>query len=319
MGFTHAFGARRLCAATAALVVATTTVLATPGLAGAAPPPTATAITITKVLTPSITVPDTPGAGATYVVKDIPATVSLVTDAPLNAHKSTRVLLTVTSGPDAASTAPIGFDVPAGATQAEIPGLTLATAANDVGIKVAVDERRSTVTPGTRSFDVFKNSLTAPSTSTLTGFGGGGAAGVTCSPTVEDAVCGDLLLPESNGVLSNQVLSQGACGVGVCPATASVLQALVKVDPAVYNNANPIELVAKCDKSLCGQGGVKSYDVTVQIRPGDVPATSPACARKGVIDEGLEFCTDYVQSTRDNAGDLQLVVLLAIDAKIIFK
>ena len=44
------------------------------------------------------------------------------------------------------------------------------------------------------------------------GFGGGGGVGVPCHPTPTDLVCGDLLLPELDDVIGNQLLSQGAGG-----------------------------------------------------------------------------------------------------------
>ena len=298
------------------LLAAIATLVTTASLAVAAPAPTATAITIARVSTPSITVPSTPGAAAPYVVRAVPFTVDLTTDQPLSTTKATRVRLSVTSGPDAGRTAFV--DVPAGATSASVTGVVLSTAFNGVGLEAAVDARKTSVAPGTTVIDVLRTSLSAPAGSKVTGFGGGGGPGVRCSPTASDPVCGDLLLPESAGVLSDQLLSQGACN-GLCNSLGSFLQVLVSVDPAVYNNRNPIEVVAKCDKSLCSGGGIKSYSVSVQLTPASPPVPSPPCSAKGVVDAGRSFCTDYVQSTRDNAGDLLLSVLLAQDAKIIFK
>ena len=270
--------------------------------------PTATAITIAKVYTPSIAVPNTPGAGAPYVVQDVPFSVDLSTDFPLSYTKDTTVVLTEIVGPD--RTVSVSFAFPANATTATIPSVTLPTPADNVTIQVAVAARRSTVTPGTASFDVLFTSLAAPFDSPLTGFGGGGGVGVPCSPTAADPVCGDLQLGNSAGVLSGQLLSQGAGD--------SFLQVLVAVDPQVYNNANPIKVVAKCDKSKCKGKGVNTYFLTVQLTPGSAPVTSPPCAAKGVVDPGLSFCTDYVQSKRDNAGDLLLVLLSTEDLKIIY-
>lgn len=299
-----------------ALLAASAAVLATASLASAAPLPTATQITVTSAFSPSITVPTTPGVGTSYVVKDVPFTVDFATDAPLSRTQSTRVLLTVTSGPDVGTLA-IPYDVPANATSGSISGAVLATAANNVGLKVAVDEKKTDVAPGTLQVDVLKTSYSVPAGSTLTGFGGGGGAGVPCNPTIADPQCGDLLLPESNGVLSDQLLSQGSCD-GLCNPKGSFLQVLVAVDPAVYNKQNPIEVVAKCDKSVCAGKGIKSYNVFVQLTPGSSPVLSPPCVSKGVVADFQDFCTDYVQSTRDGAGDLLLYVELPIDAKIIW-
>jgi hypothetical protein len=300
-----------------ALIVTAVTVLATASLAAATPPVTATRITVTSAFTDGIDVPATPGKGSSYVVQDMSFTVGFTTDAPLSTTKSTRVLLTVTSGPDTGSFT-IGYDVPANATSGSISGAVLATPANNVGLKVAVDDKNTDVVPGTITVDVLKSSATVPGSSALTGFGGGGGAGVACHPTSADPTCGDLLLPESNGVLSNELLSTGSCA-GVCTRTAaSVLQALVAVDPGVYNKSNPIEIVAKCDKTVCPGKGIKSYSVKVQLTPGSAPVVSPACLSKGVIAASQDFCTDYVQSNRDGAGDVLLYVELPFDAKIIW-
>jgi len=297
---------RRLASALAAAVVAGTALVAV-NLASSAALPTATQITIAQVYTPSITVPNTPGAGAPYVVKAVPFNVDITTDYPLSYNKAVTVVVTVT-GPDAGVTS-VRYDVPTGATSATIPDIVLPTAANGVTIKVAVDLRKTDVAPGTRTIDVLKTSQTAPANSQLTGWGGGGGPGVPCEPTTDDTICGDLVLPDSSGVLSPQLLSQG---VG-----HSFIQLLVAVDPNVYNAQHPILVIAKCDKTICKGKGIRTYSVSVQISPDSPAVLSPACTSNGVIDTG-DFCTDYVHSTRDNAGDLLLRILLRIDAKIIF-
>jgi hypothetical protein len=105
----------------------------------------------------------------------------------------------------------------------------------------------------------------------------------------------------------------------VCNGKGSFLfQVLVAVDDDVYNKDNPIEVVAKCDKALCKGGGINSYNVYVELTPGSGAQLSPPCTSKGVVSDGQDFCTDYVQSRRDGAGDLYLYVELPIDAKIIW-
>jgi hypothetical protein len=39
------------------------------------------------------------------------------------------------------------------------------------------------------------------------------------------------------------------------------------------------------------------------------------CTAKGQIQDGVAFCTDYVSSKRDNAGDLLLEVLFFHDLR----
>lgn len=301
-------GRRRWAAVLVGLGALAASTLSVADLATAAPPAAAPAITIVNVHTPTITVPNTPGAGAPFVVQDIAFDVDIATSAVVSANKATDLLLTVESGPNA------GLQVPgsigAGATTATISGVVLADPADDVRIKVAVNAKNSDVVPDTEIFSVLQDRFTAPSTSALTGFGGGGGVGVPCSPTSTDQVCGDVKLNDASGVLSDLLLARGASN--------SFLQVLVEVDPVKYNRTNPIVVVAKCDKSKCGGSGIKKFGVFVQIRPTDPLAKSLACAQKGVVDAGKDFCTDYVQSTRDNAGDLLMVVLLRIDAKIIF-
>lgn len=278
--------------------------------------PTATQITIANVYTPTFVPPDTPGAPPSYVVQDVPFNVDITLDAPLSYYQTKQLRLTVIAGPDA-GTLDLTFAVAPGATTATVSGVVLPNFGNGVTIKVAVNSAYSNVAPGTATFEVLKTSLWAPATSTLTGFGGGGGPGVACTPTPADPVCGDLRLAESAGVLSRQLLSQGSCE-GLCNVVGSFLQVLVDIDPAVYNKFNPIEVVAKCDKTLCPGKGIKTYKVAVQLTPTSLLTDAPACAKKGIVKTG-KFCVDYVQSKRNNAGDLLLMVLLVDDAKIIFK
>lgn len=308
----------RFLAILAALLLMASTV-ASASLASALPAATATQITITDIYTSSIDVPNTPGAGDPYIVRNVAFTVDFILDAPLSTNKSTTLALTVLTGPDAGNVT-VRYDVPAEATSGSVTGVVLPSAYNGVTLQLADTTRRSEVAPDTATIDVLKTSSTAPANSKLTGWGGGGGVGVSCRPTTADPVCGDLLLPESNGVLSPQLLSQGACNTldGRCGANGSFLQALVETDPGVYNKQNPIEIVAKCDKTLCQGKGVGSYQVAVQLVSGAGLVTSPPCTQKGVITSG-EFCTDYISSKRDIAGDLLLVVLVPYDAKIIFK
>ena len=43
---------------------------------------------------------------------------------------------------------------------------------------------------------------------------------------------------------------------------------------------------------------------------------APECTSKGVVNEGADFCVDYKQSTKDNAGDVHLFVLFTKDGRI---
>jgi hypothetical protein len=311
----------RLLVAVTLLLTAAAALVAVPPLASASAPVTATQITVGAINTPSIDVPATDGAPQAYVVRGVPFTVDFSTDAPLSTTKATTVILTVATGPSADRAVSMKYDVPANATSGTFgitSELSLPAAGNDVTVKIAVDARKTDVAPGTSNpFDVLKTFVSAAAGSTLTGIGGGGGEGVPCNPTVSDPTCGDLQLP--GGAVSNQLLSQGSCA-GVCTTTstaASVLQLLVAVDSTI-GNGNPITFVAKCDKSVCPGKGIKTYSVKVQLTPGGPIAPSTPCDAKGVIPANLDFCTDYVQSTRDGAGDVLLYVLLAKDARVIY-
>lgn len=297
------------------------------GGAQADPPETATQIVVTAVGTPSIDVPSTPGTPASFVVRDVDFTVDVafvgedgVTPLPLSHNKDVRLSLSVLSGPDAASDIAT-VEVPKGATSASFTALRLATAANQVQLQVdAVGRKTDGVAPGSSDpFDVLKSFQTAPASSTLTSIGSGGGTGSACVATTAEPVCADLVLPDSAGVLSSQLLSLGVCDAfAQCPADRSVVQALVDLDPNVYTREAPATLIMKCDKSSCQGGGIPSYTLTVSLQPTDPPTTAPACSEKGQVDPGLDFCVDYRQSTRDNAGDTHLFLLFIQDARVRF-
>lgn len=296
------------------LLLIASAALGTTAPAAGAPPVSAT-ISVTAVRTPTITVPDSPGAGDPFVVSNVAFDVSFATDVALSNGSSTRLSLTATSGPDKGLLLAT-YDLPADATSGTFTGAVLPTAANGVGLKITA--KSPGVAPGTTTIDVLRTYVSADSSSTLTGIGGGGGPGVPCTPTPADQTCGDLIMPSSSSVASgsNQLLSQGVCA-GVCSTSSgSVLQWLAQLVGVTRDN--PVVFVAKCDKSLCSGKGIKSYSVKVQLTPTSTPTTATACAAKGVVDPDKLFCTDYVQSTRDGAGDVLLYVLFAEDAKIIW-
>jgi len=297
-----------------------------PGSASAAPTPK-TIITIDTAYTQP-TPPAANGRGPSYVVAGQPFTVTFHVSAPLSTTKTTRLLLTSSS---AAGTISIPFDLEATKTWGIIPDAVLDHALNNVQLKLDVAPSKNTVQPGTLNVDVLKTSLRIPASgagtsSLLVGFGGGGGVGVPCSPTPSDQVCGDLIVPSTRTVTSDLLVSQGCitCDIG---DASSFLQALFVAptpgatpeEQLAYARQNPLTLIVKCDKSLCAGKGIKSYNFDVLLTPTSEWTTSQACATKGVVDADKLFCTDYVQSTRDNAGDLLLYVLFADDLKGIIR
>jgi hypothetical protein len=325
------------------VLAALVAVLATRGLvrpAGATPAPTATRITVTALSTPGITVPQTGGTPGAFIVAGVPFTAQTtftasdgVTLLPISATQTVTVKLVVASGPDAGDT--VGaVDVPPGATSASI-GATVDSAANHTSLAAKAfikKQEQKQVLPGAPFFfSPQKTFVSATADSQLTAIGPGPGSSQPCQPTAQEPTCAELRIPQvpvipgHPAVLSGQLLSLGACD----PANASdqfavpcvsdkqsVVQALVQVDPAQINNANPMVLILKCDKTLCGAQGINKVPVKVAMGADDAGVTPPACTVKGQVQSGTDVCVDYRQSTRDNFGDTYLWVLLGQDLRI---
>lgn len=290
-----------------------------PLAAHAAPPPTATKIVLGVPATPSIVVPDTPGAPASYIVRGVDFSVgfTLTDDAgsplPLSYNRSVALDLTVTSGPDSGRT--WTTTVPAGETGGSFTG-QFVSAGNGAKLMASSQARK----PADRiqsnesaAFDVLKSSSSFTGTQAVTGIGGNGSDGTACDATPEEPVCGDLLLT-ANMATGPGLASVGACDAGdVC--TGQSVQVLV---PLAATRTNPATLLMKCDKSACGGGAIKSYTLKVSLVPTAPAAFADPCPSKGTVGELQKFCVDYVQSTRSNAGDTYLYLLFIEDAKVRF-
>lgn len=302
--------------------------LLTPTLAAsAAPPVTATQINFVSVSTPSIALPDAPGTPASFIVQDVPFDVAVEfldgagNPAPLSTNQDTKVRLSVVTGPDSPAELAV-VTVPKGAVTASFAGASLATAANGVMLRAATLPKKpvDAITENSASFDVLEEFVAAPGSSALASIGGAGAgAGTSCEATPASPVCADLVLPGSGGVLSDILLSLGACDA-VVACTGSVVQALVALSADTYTRESPATLIMKCDKTLCGGGGIPSFSLLVDLTYDGVPTSdpAPACPEKGVVGADQTFCVDYVQSTRDNAADLHLFLLFVQDARVRF-
>ncbi|HET6625966.1 MAG TPA: hypothetical protein VFG63_06215 [Nocardioidaceae bacterium] len=288
---------------------------------------TATQIVVTSVAMPGVTVPDTPGTPTFFVVKDqdLDVAVSFVDSqgapAPLSTNKDVDVVLTVAGLP---GTPPeLGtVTVPANATAATFTAVRIPTATNGVELDVASQPKKpSDAIFGTSpSFDVLRDFVGASTANTLTSIGTGGGVSTSCDATPDEPVCADLLLPDRSRVTSDSLLlSLGECDqVITCSAGGSVVQVLVGLTSGSTTPA--ATLVMKCDKSLCGGGGVPSFDLFVDLTYDADPTTTaaPPCPDKGVLGADQAFCVDYVQSTRSNAGDLVMYLLFNQDARVRF-
>lgn len=297
-----------------------------------APPPTATAIVVTGLSTDGVDVPATGGAPAAYIVKDMTFTLDLcfvgagatVLDyasggnpadctagngaLPLSYTKSVALSLS-TAGTHAGSWS---VTVPKSTKRATFSG-AFTGAANDIAISISNDARKPAdlVTGATGDFDVLIDSKTAPANG-LTGIGGGGGIGTSCNATPDEQVCADLVLPAGVAV------GDGLLSLGVCDAScrSQLVQVLVGLNA---DRNNPATLVMKCDKTLCGGGAIKDTPLYVTLGADETPAgAAPACPSKGTVGSDQNFCVDYVQSTRDNAGDTILFLLFVDDLKVRF-
>ena len=149
-------------------------------------------------------------------------------------------------------------------------------------------------------------------------------------------VCGDLLPPAGTSFGANGHLSQGECATTDTKCIDTYVQAIVTLPVTPPGTAtDPATLVMKCDKDACGVGAIKNKTLQVTLSPEHPDANdplakdyeAPPCSAKGVVDYdpladlgvgNLPFCVDYVQSTRDNAGNTVLYLLFVEDAKVRF-
>jgi hypothetical protein len=285
------------------------------------PAPTATSIRVDDITTPGITVPSTPGSNngdLWYVVRGTGFDVDLsfwgddgtgaTVPLPLSYSKVTTVTVT---GPGGVVLGTV--DVPVGGTSAHLSGLSIAAAANNVTITAsAPGPKRTTISGTSAPFDVLLSSAGFAAGTPLSQIGGStGAEG--CNPTEGDPVCADLL-PPASGFTTDILLSKGVCA-GLARCGDSFVQALAGISTSP---SDPATLVMKCDKSLCGGGAIHRTELYVELSPGSGAVKAPDCPDKGLVGSDQQFCVDYVQSTRDNAGDTFLHLLFTVDAKVRF-
>ena len=274
------------------------------------------------VSTPDIALPSTPGSqGLVYVVAGhaFRADLAFLDAANAPAPISTNQNVTVALSYDSCSTAAVAsVVVPANATSASVSGLTHA-AANGLVVcaKALTSPAKDAISGTSAGFDVQRTLVQAGTDATFTQVGTHGVDGCLATPT--EPVCADLLTPLAGGISDSAgiVMSLGLCD-GIAKCQGSVVQTLVGLNAAVYTRSSPATLVMKCDKTLCGGGGISKVQLKVAIRPSDPYVTAPSCPAKGTVGADQTFCVDYVQSTRDNAGDTHLFLLFTEDHKVIF-
>jgi hypothetical protein len=151
--------------------------------------------------------------------------------------------------------------------------------------------------------------------------------------TVADPVCGIVTFPFGTE-LGQVVLSTGKCGAAndayapCLKGTGVVLQVLAGMDGLGYGPSSPATLLVKCDKSLCGSGGIQKSSLNFSLDGNGNLQDVRACPAKGTLPVALvqpdppvtpplyDPCIDYVQSQRDGSGDTLLYFLFDRDARV---
>lgn len=244
-----------------------------------------------------------------------------VTLEPEGATFNTATKLDLTTsladGGDPAGTLnPASVIMPAGVNSSTFP-VSYSAVDNGVEVTVAVAKKSSQVTPGTTApFDVLK---------VLTKFGpadprlatGIGVGNDNCSQDTTEPECGTVVLTHGFSSAAG-ALSLGACTPDLgCTSGSQVVQFIADLGTA-YSPDDPALLIFRCAKTLCPGKGIKSYTLKVSFSAtGPLNLVSAPCLAKGVALDaaGNEFCTDYVQSHRDNAGSGLLYFLFTEDMR----
>jgi hypothetical protein len=288
--------------------------------AGAAPAPapagiSAAASTDNSTLGGGLAVP------AVLVAADSPFVLTVtLTPAGATFNTDTKLSLTASLASGAhpgGSLSPASIVMPAGVNSAQF-SVSYSAVENGVQVTVSVAKasgKISQVTPGTTAaFDVLKTVEIFPATEPSLGTGlGVGDAGCTSDSTEPE--CGTVVLPRGFSS-QNGALSLGACTSDLgCTAGSQVVQFIADLGSA-YSPQDPATLIIRCSKQLCAGKAVSSYTLKVSFSAtGPLNLVSAPCATKGVALDaaGNTFCTDYVQSHRDNAGDTLLYLLFVHD------
>lgn len=320
----------RLWGIALACIVLIGAMLAAKAPAGAGPPPAPTGISATAATDNSALEGAVP---AVVVAAGSPFTLT-VTLTPANAAFNNDTTLSLNAslasgGSPGGSLSPASIVMPGGVNSRTF---SVSYSAFDNGVRVTVSVAKANgkigqVTPGTTApFDVLKTlkTFSASDSSLGTGLGVGNDG---CSQNTTESECGVLVL--SNGFAQtcqtpdrvtgcSGALSLGACTPDLgCTAGGQVVQFIADLGTK-YSSTSPALLIIRCAKQQCRGSGVNSYTLKVSFSAtGPLNIVSAPCVNKGVALDaaGHEWCTDYVQSHRDNAGDLLLYLLFVNDVR----
>ena len=247
----------------------------------------------------------------TLTVKLIPDGATFNKDTPLSLTASIDPSV---GGQPQGTFSPSTVTFPGGVSSATF---SVSYSAVDNGVILTASAPKNTkVTSGsTQPFDVLKTvvSLSQGKISP----GGVGVGDQNCGDGTDEPVCGIVVLP--NDIQSpNGALTLGKCTSNLgCTSGGQVVQFVADLG-TLYPATSPAELIFRCSKQLCRNtnNGIKSFTLKVsQSATGPLDQVSQPCLTKGVVNDGVTFCTDYNQSHRDNAGDLILVLLFTKDMR----
>jgi hypothetical protein len=216
---------------------------------------------------------------------------------------------------------PSRITFPAGVPSASF-AVSYSAADNGVILTATVDSPNEKVAGGpTEPFDVVSTLLLLAhdNPQLATGVGVGDSS---CSRATTEPECGIVVLP--NGIESPKAaFTLGRCTPTLlgCTNGSQVVQFVADLGTR-YSPTDPATLIVRCDRQLCRNtnNGIRAFTLKVsQFASGPLNHVSQPCAAKGVADNGLNngdtFCTDYVQSHRDNSGDLLLYLLFTEDMR----
>lgn len=145
-----------------------------------------------------------------------------------------------------------------------------------------------------------------------------------CTATPDVPLCAKVLLHK--GMATRSALAVGACTTyytnpadpdsAACSKTTGRIVSFMADVELTYTREDPATIILVCDKSYCRGGGISSYTLNTRLDWNALTFTdAPACQVKGQVPAGVPHCVDYVQSRRDNAGDLILYWLVAFDPR----
>ncbi len=277
-----------------------------------------------------------PGSAVPYVVVRAGGTFHInvsfydATGAPASFNKDTTLTVATNVG---RLTAASGTALRGSPTATVDTSLT--TAVNRVVLTVSAGSGPKAPSPGTSyvqgvkdlRFDVLSELRPDVPSTDGTPFQEGIGGDTACANATPAApVCEIVVLPRGAG--SNVLLSVGACDAdtgslyapcfsGAKGATGgAIVQVLFGQPTTPYSATDPVTVVVKCDKTLCGTGAIQNLKLTYSMNGNGALQAAGPCPGKGRTGSDGTPCVDYVQSKRDGSGDTHLYLLTPQDMRV---